>query len=437
MKRVYWTTTILLLSILTSCSSTPTGSIETAAVLPPVATAMVLPANPTTPALTPTLAATMPVVPTLTAVQEQTTVATEAPSTPTPTSVPGSAAVSGAVREDLYGKLLFVRGKDVWVYTPRDGAVRLLMRDARDARWSLDGKQIAFVRDDGLYIANGSDARLVHAVKNVLEPVWAPDGTKLVFERGMIADKASAREIWVYELGTGEARKVGDGADPSWSPESKRIAYVTAVVDEGRRRNQLRVVNWRGENAWTVVRDVPNNTPAMGMPGGMVEPSSLDHNMLQPFWGPTGQYVYAASFVLYQALAGFSIWERADVRQGGSTFIGELPEVVAATLAPNRQAVLFSVSSARGDSWFVARGVESDDSAWSWAETSNGAMIEAPAWSPDSYAIAYYRCELEAPDQCDLRVRDRDGEAVVIDDVFGTSQPDRSQPLTLDWTTDE
>src|SRR5687768_10153532 len=121
MKRVYWTTIILLLLIVTACSSAPAGRIETAAVLPPVAS----------------------------------------PATPIPTPVPDSTATAGSVvRTDLYGKLLFVRGKDMWVYTPLDGAVRLLLRDTRDARWSPDGKQIAFVRDDGVYIANGdgSDA---------------------------------------------------------------------------------------------------------------------------------------------------------------------------------------------------------------------------------------------------------------------------------------
>jgi dipeptidyl aminopeptidase/acylaminoacyl peptidase len=424
MKVIYRMVSVALLLGAMACGSTT-------AEVPPTPT--VVETSPTAPA-TPTTVPTEPPAATATP--------SEAPTEP-PAQTPSPAAtapamVRGETRTDLSGTLLFMRGSDLWQYTPRDGDVRLLIRDAREGRWSPDGSQIAFVRDDGLYIANadGGDERRASDT-NAVDPVWAPDGTKLAFELGIDVEPATPREVWVYDLATSEARKIADGADPAWAPDSQRIAYVTVAGDDPPRRNELRIANWRGENGWTVVRDLPEGTPPIGIPDSMVEPSGLEHIMQDPFWGPTGQSLYAPSFVLYSVLVGFSIWERADTERGGSTFLGELPEVMDATPAPNRQAVLFSVSSARGDTWFVARGVETEDSAWTWAETSNGAVAQSPAWASDNVAVAYFGCSLDTPERCDLRVRVPDGEATVIEDVWGGGAPDPIRPPTIDWTAGE
>ena len=344
-----------------------------------------------------------------------------------------------AVRPDLGGKLAFVRGKDIWLYRPRTGEVRKLLTGTTDARWSPDGKAIAFAREDGLYVADsgGANERRVYTGSRVNTPVWAPDGTKIAFERGMGADPPAAHEVWVVELPSNNARKVAQGADPAWAPDSQRIAYVTVAGGEGLRRNQLRLVNWLGQNDWPIVRDLPPNTPPIGIPGSESDRAGLEHVMEDPFWDRDGRYVYVLSFVRYQALAGFSIWERADARNGGSTFLGELPEVMGATPAPDREAVLFSVSSARGDSWFVARAIGGDDQAWRWAETQNGTSSMAPAWAPGGSAVAYYRCELEQPDRCSLELLTPQGGATLIPAVFGGAAPDLSLPLTLDWGRDE
>ena len=50
--------------------------------------------------------------------------------------------------------------------------------------------------------------------------------------------------------------------------------------------------------------------------------------------------MYVASFVIYQALSDFYIWERADATNGGSTFIGELWGARAHP-SPDRRAALF------------------------------------------------------------------------------------------------
>jgi Tol biopolymer transport system component len=182
------------------------------------------------------------------------------------------------------------------------------------------------------------------------------------------------------------------------------------------------------------VHDLPRRTPSIGIPDSKVEPSDLEHILEHPFWSADGRSIYAPSYVLYQALTGFSIWERADAQNGGSTFVGELPEVMDATPSPDRKAVLFTSSSARGDIWFVARAIDGDDAAWHWAETPNGMLSSTPAWAPDGQAVAYYRCELEQPERCSLHVLTPTGDALMVGAVAGGVPMDR--PATLDWSRD-
>ena len=345
-----------------------------------------------------------------------------------------------AARGDLAGKLLLVRGNAAWLYRPRTGELRQLLEDTREARWSPDGKAIAFVREDGLYLADadGGNERRAHTAAGINHVEWAPDGKKIAFNRGTPAEEPGTREVRVYELDTGDTRTVGQGADPAWAPDSMRIAYVTVAPMEGIRRGELRLVNWKGENGWAVVKDLPPDTPPIGIPGDQRSREQLEHVMHDPFWDNEGlgRFVYVPSYVNYQALSGFSIWERADPTNGGSVFLGELPETWQAVPSPDRRAVVFVASSARGDSWFEARSIGGDDGAWSWAATEKGISAFPPAWSPDGSALAYYRCSLEAPDQCTLDVRTPRGNETVIPDVFGGQAPDLAAPPTLDWARD-
>ncbi len=131
-----------------------------------------------------------------------------------------------AVRRDLAGKIAFARAGDTWLYRPRTGELRKLLDNTTDFRWSSDGRAIAFTRDDGLYVAaaDGSDQRRVHAAVDLHRPVWAPDGSRLAFERGEVQNTPDGardeREVWVVELQSRQARKIAAGSDPA----GRRIA---------------------------------------------------------------------------------------------------------------------------------------------------------------------------------------------------------------------
>ena len=98
---------------------------------------------------------------------------------------------------------------------------------ARDAIgtpvWSPDGSQLAFERDDGIYVATGPNAeRKVVSVPNPRKPSWSPDGVRLAY--------VAARRIWIAPTdGSASPQALtstfGLVTDPSWSREGDAVAY--------------------------------------------------------------------------------------------------------------------------------------------------------------------------------------------------------------------
>ena len=90
--------------------------------------------------------------------------------------------------------------------------------------WSPDGQQLAFQRDDGLYLLNGpgSGRRLVF-VANPGAPAWSHDGTRIAFTAGN-------RGLLVVSVPGGKVTQVitprTTGA-PSFSYDDTRIAVAT------------------------------------------------------------------------------------------------------------------------------------------------------------------------------------------------------------------
>ncbi len=143
--------------------------------------------------------------------------------------------------------------------------------------WSPDGRRIAFVRSNSVWVmkSDGSDQVEVTAGDS---PAWSPDGSRIVFANtaGQDADIYTARLD-----GSGEVKVTDDpGFDgfPVWSPDGTRIAFDS---DRGGNRD-----------IWIAGADGSNPTDLTPESGTQVFPS----------WSPDGSRIalqYGAPFEVY------------------------------------------------------------------------------------------------------------------------------------------
>lgn len=128
-------------------------------------------------------------------------------------------------------------GWDIWATDPQGKQPRNLTKTTsggcRSARFSPDGKRIAFMRDDpqGVYVmdADGSNQRqLSKKGHRDAAPEWSPDGKRLVcVDYEELGRGEFAVVLFMLDVETGAETRLAEGAnDPSWSRDGKRIICV-------------------------------------------------------------------------------------------------------------------------------------------------------------------------------------------------------------------
>ena len=158
---------------------------------------------------------------------------------------------------DVQAQITFVSQRDgnpeIYVMDADGGNQRRLTNNPAkdwDPSWSPDGKQIAFVSDRDehphfvpgwfsfeIYVmdADGDNQRrLTNNPADDRGPAWSPDGTRIVFmsmRDGHIIDFAPTYEIYVMDADGGNPQNLtnnpSDDRYPSWSPDGKRIVFVS------------------------------------------------------------------------------------------------------------------------------------------------------------------------------------------------------------------
>ena len=149
---------------------------------------------------------------------------------------------------------------------------------AHSPTWSPDGRRIAYIGPTGLsgvsqqlhiVDADGTGDRTLESASRispnsvahvaVSTPEWSPDGRRIAFARGVAGSPAS--EIFVINVDGTNLRRLTrhaapceatrrcplNNAGPTWSPDSKRIAFLAVP-------NQLQVINADGSGLHTVIR---------------------------------------------------------------------------------------------------------------------------------------------------------------------------------------
>ncbi len=187
-------------------------------------------------------------------------------------------------------RALFVGRGDVFTAPIEKGPTRNLTNSSgahdRDARWSPDGKEIAYISDqtgeDEVWVipqdGTGKATQLTTGGKaRRSNPVWSPDGKRIAF-----GDKDGK----LYVLGRADKKVIEVADDPRgtigdyvWSPRGNYLAFSMRALD-----NELSVYIWSAGDG--KVRRVTGQPFA-------------EYN---PAWDPKGDYLYFLSDREYQPL---------------------------------------------------------------------------------------------------------------------------------------
>lgn len=168
---------------------------------------------------------------------------------------------------------------EIYVVNTDGQQVRLTADPGRDQNpaWSSDGRSLAFSSDrggDGLQIyvmnADGSHVRRVtRLAQSCTEPNWAPDGSRLAFQRN--DDPEIGQDIYTVRVDGSDLRRLtahrASDVNPSWHPKGHSIAFAS---NRGGRFSIFAVASTGG---------VPRQL------------SFADGDSTQPSWSPDGHQI--------------------------------------------------------------------------------------------------------------------------------------------------
>ena len=101
-----------------------------------------------------------------------------------------------------------------------------------DPQWSPDGRRLAFVRDDEIWVVEADGSRLTRVVAKPgggRDPRWSPDGRRLAF----VSRRRGWSQVWLIDAPV--PRRGRPARDP-------KPPQPTALTETGHRRRRARVV---------------------------------------------------------------------------------------------------------------------------------------------------------------------------------------------------
>jgi Tol biopolymer transport system component len=176
--------------------------------------------------------------------------------------------------------------------------------DWHGGTWSPDGTKIMFVSNGEIYVMDSNGSTPVNLTNNPAEdrsPAWSPDGTRIAFV-SFRAGTNSGGDIYIMNVdGTNPVnitcpskdaeiysrcfRHQGE-ADPSWSPDGKKIAFTTSRDStDNKPIIEIYTMNFDGSNA--------------------VRLTHFNYLVSYPIWSPNGNKI---AFMLSPDQAKFDIF---------------------------------------------------------------------------------------------------------------------------------
>jgi len=234
-------------------------------------------------------------------------------------------------------------------------------------------------------------------VEAVAEPAWSPDGQRIAFVvQGLREDGRTGRsDIWVMGADGSSPRPITDGPgssfSPSWSPNGTRIAYVRDAQGE---RPQIWIVGSDGSNQHAFTRcAVPE----------CVEDSS-------PAWSPDGERIAFVRFSGAGAIVPVSIMVWPVEGSEGVEVIGidDAEWAMEIDWSPDGTDLAFTRSFEDANRWGISVVGADGTGLRSFAHLPSA---QSPSWSPDGSRIVFQRMDPETG-RIGLLVMNEDGTGV-------------------------
>ncbi|SEC04050.1 amidohydrolase family protein [Terriglobus roseus] len=270
--------------------------------------------------------------------------------------------------------------------------------DDREPRISPDGKTIVFTSDrafktgadgssQGSYdiwtvpVAGGEPTQITKSDADEFGPSWSPDGKKIAFVSGVGLTATSVQAIDVANGKQVELLKVG-GANrveaPSWSPDAKHLAYIEFEASDPRAVNTglMKIVGTDGKGSPTVAK----SKDVFPFPAVWLSPTQLVYTgsghivKMDVSSGMESEISFTAA-IPYQP-HGFP----HKVHNFDSTVAKQVKGIYAPALSPDGKSVAFV---ALNQLYVMPVGGTPK------AITNDTFYKQGPAWSPDGTKLAY------------------------------------------------
>ena len=159
--------------------------------------------------------------------------------------------------------IAFRRGIDLFAIATRGGLPKRLGQGG-DFTWALDSRRVAYTTGSGISVVDVSTRRRVVLTNppdaQDIAPAWSTKGSRIVFLR-RTACGWTCLELYVMDGNGSHARRLavnglGPGP-PAWSPDGKQVAYQGNVgvwvvtVPEGRKRLLTNKISGGAPPAWS------------------------------------------------------------------------------------------------------------------------------------------------------------------------------------------
>jgi Tol biopolymer transport system component len=289
-----------------------------------------------------------------------------------PTAVPPTTGPTQPTGQPGGSEILYLKGGALVALNPATRQERTIAPEVRDFTATRDGRTLAMVRGVGntaeIWLANRDGSGLRQLTSNSQPEgglALANDGSALAFVvLGSAAEKPRTWQDWTTWCSRGEVRLVtiadgasislGKGCDPAFSPDGRRVAFVTPAgatetdVPAGGINNAVRLVNRQGQNGWNFA------TANLGENNGRL--------VYAPAFSPDGKQLAYQRFVGYQALVDIGFTEMGGSLEGKGQLLGSgagwmLPPMFAPD--SGRVAVVeHNFSDARGTSGYELWSVQ-------------------------------------------------------------------------------